>query len=423
MRKALVAVVAAALLTVAGCGGGAPDPNAPATIRFMWWGADQRAKVTTAAVRAFEAANPGITVQVEPTTFDGYFDKLATQFAANDAPDVIQLTPDKVLEFAGRGALLDLGSIDTSKIDPRLVQIVKTERGQAGIPAGIGSHVMVANPRLFAEAGVPMPDDTTWTWADYRRIAQEITRKTGKEGVFGSQAFGISSNGLSVWLSQQGKTLWTKDGQIGYEAPDSTGYFQLLKDMSAEGGLPTPELITEELSAPLEQSGIATGRYAMAYADTSQFSSLVKAAGEDLELLRFPSRTGKASDAKMEVRSSMYWIVPARTEHEAAAKKLVDYLVNSPEAGKLLLGDRGVPTNSAVRDAVRAQLDPANAESVAFIEEISPEARDFVPRAPVGGGNLEEILKRQTSDVLFGRATAAEAAQRLIDESRAATHR
>lgn len=426
-RRGLIAATGAlAAATAVGCArGSGPTTAGRTTLRFAWWGSEQRTKVTTAAVAAFEQAHPEIKITLEPGPFDGYFDKIATQFAAGDPPDVIQLTPDKVLEFSGRSSLADLGSIDHSKIDARLVDIVRgKDGGLGGLPAGIGAHTLVANPAVFAAAGVELPDDRTWTWDDYADLAQRISDASPGTKVYGSQAFGWSINGYSVWLTQQGALLWSAEGDVGYQAADGAGYFRLLKQLVDAGAVPPPEETTEDLGKPLEENGVITGKYALAYTDTSQFAALVAAGDDvDLKLLRFPSRTGKPADARMEVRSSMYWVAPSASPHQEQARQLIDFLVNAPEAGLALLGDRGVPSNSVIKDVVLPKLDPAAAEAVQFITDLTPDAGPFVPRAPLGGGSVENSLQRATSDVLFGKLTPEQGAQRMIDEMKAAIGR
>ena len=93
-RKSLAVLSAAALLAVtAGCS--SPSSNkaedGPVEIRFSWWGNAGRAELTNKAIAEFEAANPNIKVKPEYGDISGYFDKLATQMAANDAPDVITM--------------------------------------------------------------------------------------------------------------------------------------------------------------------------------------------------------------------------------------------------------------------------------------------------------------------------------------------
>lgn len=418
----LMAAVVASAAALTGCGTnseGQKDADGNVTIRMTWWGSDDRAKVTTDAVRAFEAANPNIKVQLEPASFSGYFDKLATQVAANDAPDVIQMTGDQIQEYAGRGALLDVSSVDTSKMDESSLAPARLDGKLYGVSAGLGAHVMIANPSLFDAAGVSFPDDKTWTWEDLERISKEITDKS-PEGTYGSQAFGTDINGLAIWLGQKGKSLWTSDGKVGYEASDSADYFEMLLRMSKEGGIPTASLASEAVGGPLEQSGMATGKYALGYWSSNQLTSLVAAAGQDLKPIRFPSNTGKAEDSKMMLASTQYWSIAGRSKNVEASKKLVDFLSNNSEAGSILLAGRGVPANSEVRNAILDKLGPADRAAAEFIEEIAPETVDAPPAAPVGGGDIQNVLRRVAIDVLFERVTPQQAAQQLIDETKSA---
>ena len=128
-------------------------------LRFSWWGSDKRAQVTQAAIDAFEAENPNIKIKAEYGDWSGYWDKLATQVAANDAPDIIQMDEKYITEYSTRGALLDLSKydIDTSKLDEAALNAGKSEDGLTGIAAGINAATILANPAVFKAAGVALP--------------------------------------------------------------------------------------------------------------------------------------------------------------------------------------------------------------------------------------------------------------------------
>ena len=64
-----------------------------ATLRFSWWGGDERLAATLAVIDAFEADYPNIKIEAEYGSSDGYHDKLATQLASGTAPDLIQIDP------------------------------------------------------------------------------------------------------------------------------------------------------------------------------------------------------------------------------------------------------------------------------------------------------------------------------------------
>ena len=98
--------------------------------------------------------------------------------AANDAPDVITMGGAYPAEYANRGALLDLtkvqGSLDLSKIDQGALENGQVKGKQYGVSTGANALAIVVNPAVFKAAGVPMPDDSTWSWDDFARIAGAI---------------------------------------------------------------------------------------------------------------------------------------------------------------------------------------------------------------------------------------------------------
>jgi multiple sugar transport system substrate-binding protein len=125
--------------------------------------------------------------------------------------------------------------------------------------------------------------------------------------------------------------------------------------------------------------------------------------------------SGQPGDAKMMYVASQYWGASARTQHPVEAQLLIDYLTNSTEAGKILGVTRGVPANSQVRDAVTPSLDPNDKAVADFMGSVSHEVVDS-QLAPAGAATFTASFQRYTSEVLFGRMSATQAAKALIDE-------
>ncbi|WP_189014190.1 ABC transporter substrate-binding protein [Paenarthrobacter histidinolovorans] len=421
--SALIAATAAAVLALTACGGGSEPKSADGKVelRFSWWGGDKRAQLTQEAIKAFEAENPNITVKAEFGDWSGYWDKLATQVAANDAPDIIQMDEKYITEYSTRGALLDLSKykIDTSKLDEAALNAGKGEKGLTGIAAGINAATILANPAVFQAAGVALPDDKTWTWEDFERIAAEVTAKSPK-GTYGAAAYGTDEASLGVWLRQNGKSLYTQDGKLGFEPSDIKGYWEFLKDMSEKKAVPSASEIVEAEAAPLDQSGLATGKNGMAFWWSNQLPALEKAAGGELQILRFPSKTGKADDAGLWYKASQFWSASSRTKHPEEAAKFIDFLTNNVKAGEILLADRGVYPNSDVREAIAPKLAKADVKVVDFIGAIKDELGEAPAAPPKGAGAIQEIIKRYTSEVMFNRLSAEEAGKKAVDEMKSA---
>ncbi|MGN7151025.1 ABC transporter substrate-binding protein [Arthrobacter sp. SAFR-179] len=422
-RKAgAVAAAVAAVMALSACGGGAAPQNADGTVelRFSWWGGDKRAQLTQEAIKQFEAENPKIKVKPEFGDWSGYWDKLATQVAANDAPDIIQMDEKYITEYSSRGALLDLSKyeIDTSKLDEAALNAGKGEKGLTGIAAGINAATILANPAVFQAAGVPLPDDSKWTWDDFGRIAAEITAKSPK-GTYGAAAYGTDEASLGVWLRQNGKSLYTSDGKLGFEPGDIAEWWAFLKQLSQKKAVPSASEVVEAEAAPLDQSGLATGKNGMAFWWSNQAPALEKASG-DLKILRFPTKTGSADDAGLWYKASQFWSASSRTKHPQETAKFINFLTNNVKAGEALLADRGVYPNSEVRAAIQPKLTPADVKVVTFIDQIKDELGEAPAPPPKGAGAIQEIIKRYTSEVLFERLSPEDAGKKATDEMKSA---
>ncbi|TDO43187.1 multiple sugar transport system substrate-binding protein [Kribbella sp. VKM Ac-2527] len=421
--RALAAVaIATTLLAASACGGDSGgdsgSANGEVTLRFTWWGGDTRTKLTQQAIDAYQKDHPNVKIKGEFGEWSGYWDKLATTVAANDAPDIIQMDEKYLREYADRGALLDLKKaegLDTGKFENDTLSAGEFDGGLYGLNAGINSFAIVANPAVFKAAGVALPDDTTWTWDDYNRIAAELSTKLNGKG-WGTGAPGTNEAALNLWARQHGESLWTPDGKLGVSPGQVTAFYQNLLKLRDAKAIPSAEFVSQDMNAALDQGAMATGKLAMSWMWSNQLNAMSKAAGQELKLLRVPSVEGKASANGSYYKGSMFWSISSRSKHQKEAAEFVNYLANSTAAGSILLAERGVPPNTEIRAAVTPKLAPADAASAKFIQDIGKELGNPSPAPPVGGGQVEKIIQRYTTEVLFGRQTPDKAAQGFIDE-------
>lgn len=383
-------------------------------IRFSWWGSDARHQTTQEIIDAFEEEHPNISVSAEYGDWSGYWDQLATQSAGGGAPDVIQMDDKYLREYADRGALLDLNDVDVSEFDEDAVNNGRTEDGLFGITTGINALALVTNPAVFEEAGVDIPDDTTWTWDDFAEITAEISENH-------DSAYGTNDpnepGGFQVWLRQQDKHFTTEEGELGFEAQDAVEYFQFYSDMMGEG-VPTASVISENQNAGPDQSLMGTGEAALSPWWTNQLPGLTEASGEELELLRFPTRSGNTDESGMWYKSSMMLSAAADTDHPEEAMTFIDWFVNSEEAGQLNQMDRGLLGNNSVREAIAPDLDAADEKVSDFIAEIESEvgAQAAEPIPALGFSGLQEILYRYEIEVFFENLTPEDAAEQMMSE-------
>jgi multiple sugar transport system substrate-binding protein len=211
-----------------------------------------------------------------------------------------------------------------------------------------------------------------------------------------------------------------KDGGPGFEATVGTSLLEFAQRIQDSGAGPDASVAVEDAAQSLDQTLFSTGRAAMTVAWSNQVVAHDQAVEGGITVMRPPSMTGSAADAQLWYKASMYWSISSAAANPEAALKVVDFLVNSPEAGKILSVERGVPGNLTVREAIVPELDEANTMAVDYLNDIEPELGGAPEITPQGGGEFENILQRAGEDVLFGTITAAEGGQRLVDELAAA---
>lgn len=428
--SAFVVAALAVSLTLAGCGtSGSPAPGSsgtrpaeetgPVTIKFSWWGNDVRNRLTQQAIDLFRVKYPNITVEVETADFASYWQKLATEIAAGNTPDVMQMDATYVQQYVADGNIMDLDSlaIDLSRYSQSAAEAGRVDGGLYAATFCLNVPVVLANPALFARAGVAIPDDATWTWDDFSRITAQIGAKGGSE-YYGATSRNDWDPMLALWVRQHGKQQYNNDGSLGFTAEDLAPMFQYWLDVQKAGGTPPATVMVQDDQAANDQTLFATGRTALTALWSNMVVALDASTGQDLLLLRPPTVTGKAADGNLWLKSSQFLTIGKNTKHADAALKLVEFLLNDVEAGKILGTERGIPANLDVQAAIKSSLSPSDQKVVAFMDKVNAELGGPNGLPAPGGSQGQTLQYRYGQAVLLGTSTPQEAATAFVNELR-----
>jgi multiple sugar transport system substrate-binding protein len=259
-----------------------------------------------------------------------------------------------------------------------------------------------------------LPDDKTWTWDQMMDFSAEVASKAGVP--FGLASLMGSDSLFGTFVRQQGKELFTADG-LGFDVADAQAWYDLMVKGVKAKAFGTPEQISEEQAKPLDQSAIVVGTAAMQYYNSNQLEAVSNAAGGELMgMLRGPSMAGKATERKTWYKASMLWSASAKTKYPEAAVAWINWFANDPAAANIDLAERGIPPNTEVLAEVTPKLSEAQKEVAKYIVEIKPEVATTPIAPPPGGGTIANVLFRHGTDVVFGRTSPAEGAQKFVDE-------
>ncbi len=393
----------------------------PCTIRFAWWGGQTRHERTEQVVKMFMEKYPNVTIETEPTDFNGYFQKLPTLIGASDVWDVFQLG-NNWSEF--NDIITDLtpyikdGTINTDNISDAFLSTTYDMGKQMEISLGTNAHCIIYNADMFAEAGIPEPDDN-WTWDQYEEYAKKLQEVTGE---FGSSSLEEFYAGCTVGVPQfeKGLNFFKSDnsGMMIDKADYMVPFIEMIQRMTAEGSYPDRGALNEMGVSP-EQNFVATGEAAMTWKLSNEVAAMAKAAEENgvgnLKLAAIPKRTADGPEGYA-VKSSQGLAIYTGTKYPEVCAAFINYFINSVEANQVLLGERGVPISSAVRAAIQPNLTDVEKSVYDYIGKVgSWDTSDVFINEPACQSAIRDEFKSQLDRVINGEESAEEAAQNVLD--------
>jgi multiple sugar transport system substrate-binding protein len=413
-----------AALTLATLGGGSANAQA-ARLRMLWWGSQERADRTNKAIEAYKAVKPDLAIAGEFAGWSDYWPRLATQVAGRNAPDLIQMDYRYIFEYARRGALAPLDeyigkalkiddfgkmNIDSGRVDGKLY----------GVNLGVNSSVMFFDAAAWEKAKAT-PPSAGQTWEEFAENATIFGKNKPKPGYFAT----ADSSGLEPsyenWLRQNGKSLFTPDGGLGYDASDAAKWFTMWAKMREAGAcVPADVQALDQLN--IETNPLTTGKSATAFAHSNQFVGYQALNKAKLSLTSYP-KVSKDSPSGHYLKPSMLMSVANGSAGAEAAVEFINFLVSEPEGVDILGVERGVPASEAMRSQLGPKLNDVSQAMVKYIADITPDVGDLPPAPPPGAGELAFVLTRTSQEVSFGKMTPEQGGERLVTEAEAVLKR
>lgn len=183
---------------------------------FPTWQAEEAgpAEFWTDAVKAFEAAHPGVTIKKYQVPFREYVDKMTIRFSAGSPPDIVHLPLRNFPSFAAQGWLMPLddrlaGTDIPATYSPMSAELNWNAKTQGVLMMSYGM-LLFYNEALLQDAGVAVPTTPEELLAAIRAVTKP------DKGIFGWGATTAEHPNILVdwlsWTTGVGEPLFTKDG-------------------------------------------------------------------------------------------------------------------------------------------------------------------------------------------------------------------
>ncbi len=386
----VVFLIAALLLTactpavpeVTPAPGSQDAPGAVITIRVATGDTGEGLIPHRAVIKQFEAANPGIHVEIQSVPSDDYYGYLLQEIAAGSAPDVMQIGDDAVPMFVRRGALVELNSymrgpypLDPSIYLPGVFQPGGWDGKQYLLPKDFSSLAVYYNKRLFDAHGVTYPRPG-WTWADFLNTARALTIYSDPKlppDLWGVQLPGAWTGGFEYWAAAEGGQLVSEDGKrfVDYmDGPAVVSAARFYQDLYGRYHVAPPPVDITQFGGGNHE--FADGKAAMMISGRWPQAELRNDPHVDLGVVGMPSDIRRAN--------VLFWSgfgVAASSAHKDAAWRFIRFAAGEQAAATW--AQWGLPTVKSTAEQLGLAKDPFEGVWLAELSHLTPRAYVFTP--------------------------------------------
>ncbi|NNG34786.1 extracellular solute-binding protein [Nakamurella aerolata] len=407
----LVATTAAALV-LAACGSdqkpaspapGSSDSTAPVTLTF--WGTygnggnrTQTDVLQKSLIPAFEAANPGVSVDYVDVPYDSFLQKLETSASGGQLPDLIRADLGWVPRFADDGALEPLDTAMPNfqkfadKTYPGSLATNKWEDHYYGLPLDTNTRVLISNPEALAKAGLSKPPKT---------IEELVAAgpKLAEQNVSVFADSGLQTWNVLPWIWSGGGSLTDEKltTATGYlDSPETVAAVQMLVDLYQQQAI--PNLITGNKGGTPTSDGLPKGSYATIL-DGPWMAGVWSGQYPDFEPTYSPMPEGKGGSISVVGGENI--VLTAESPNKDAALKFIEF--TQGEQFQLEMAATGqMPSVVGLGDAAAKKYP----ELAPFAEQLkTARSRPAVP----DGSKIDTILNDALTQAFTGKASVKDA--------------
>lgn len=379
---------------------------ADTTIEFIqWWEPEMPANALRGIMDDFEAANPGIKVNLVSGPYSSTHDQIVVGAASGTLSDVVGLDGAWVNGLAKQGAIASMDDLmkDANYDQSQIADIIKVDGHSVMFPLASFVYPVFINLDMAKANGV---DTMPATRTEFMEAAKKMTHADKNEYGWvlplSLQNPGGIQNDVMSWVWASGASMM-KDGMPDLNNDAVVGTLEYIKSLQ-DAGVISPGIFAKKEQDKVEE--FVNGRVGMMI-DSLAHINLIRERNPSLNfgISALPAVDGY--DGKRGLPYASWGIgISETSEHKAEAWKLVSYLMSPEVNGKLVSIANAFPGNvNATPDFSKS--DPLFAEAFKIYQS-GKLANEFVG-LPVAE-DLMRALNVEVQKMFDGQQTPAEAA-------------
>lgn len=322
MRRTLLATALAPVMAVAMIGGAQAETELTLVEVIT---SPQRTELVQQLVDGYEAAHPGVTVEIISLPWGQAFEKLATMVQGGQQIDIVEMPERWMSLYVNNDQLENLepyladwaGTADINESALDFGRIVDDTAYM--VPYGFYLRALFYNKVLFEQAGLDGPPET---WEDFVADAKAISELDGKYGYCLRGGPGGVTGWLIAMTSMEGSGRWFDDeGRSIFYSDAAKAGAEMLLDVYTSGAAPRD-------SVNWGFNEIVAGFYSGTCAMLDQDPDALIAVSEYMDPAQFAVAPMPLGPDGKSFPSIGYagWSMFAASEHKAEAFDLIAHL-------------------------------------------------------------------------------------------------
>lgn len=421
MKKYLISAVSlCSIIILSACSDGKSE-NLPdgkldsCTIRFSWWGGDDRHKATLDAIELWNEIHPEIEIVPEYGGWDGWTEKVSTQLGGRTAPDIMQINYDWLISFSPDGnGFYNLNQLseylDLSAFDSDVLSFGKVDNILNAVTVSVSGRGLFYNSEIYRRFNAEYPK----TWSELFALGEKFRDEDIYPIDLDIQSGGTAWYLAVVYVQQQtGRIFLSMDGELGFTEEDIKLALDFYKELENNHVIRTVDMRTDEDgSAALYQSpefidgriagvlewGSSVGKYEMTLPEG------VLEAGPMLA-------DDNGNTTGWMIKPSVLYAVSKDTKYPDEAAAFMNFLLNDEKCAEILGTTRGIPSSHTAEKSLElsGKLQGLARENDTLLENL-----DTVTISPyMELARMKSFYNDAIEKISYEKADTAEAAHEM----------
>ena len=387
----------------------------PVTLRFMWWGGDERNNATLQVIDQFMKLYPNVTIEAEYGGNEGYKEKLVTQLYSGAAADLIQCDPAWFFELVENGDyFIDYNKykdyFDTTVFDANMIKNYGEYNGKLlAVPTGTAGPGFIFNTTLADKIGLDYKSQITWD--SLLEMGKQVRAYDPDLYLLNLDTLTVASEIIRPMIMQKTGYPFIRDEekQRSFTKEQLVEVLNYVKELYESGTVQPAQESAPFYNATDTNTKWIAGKFVAALNYSSAVNNLINAYNrEDKKFVAVQTPMPEDRQNDGYVNATPQVMATANTcENPEVAAAFWDYFFNSKEASLTLKDLRSIPAieknrqilddnsliNSVVKEATNltAPLNGVPEHGYTTGSEVSQIIIDMVESIAYGNSTPEKV--------------------------------